>query len=220
MEWASFLCENGPFHLSLDGNEMMSVQLEWILVCLIFAFLHQRSQTSKTNEHQHHKQRWALFEYGTGPEADTESRVTCYTCVNVSDNLVCNKFAIDRPCPLDKDFCHTLHVMDSRGQSVVVNKKCANSSECSPQRVGCVSIDTQKVCVSCCDEMYCNISVPTNYSTAIYSSTRADRQRNTYDTSRVHQNTASQRFSCGLRRFIPVELTNHWRGAGGMSSEG
>nr|CAD7265568.1 unnamed protein product [Timema shepardi] len=127
------------------GNEMMSVQLEWILVCLIFAFLHQRSQTSKTNEHQHHKQRWALFEYGTGPEADTESRVTCYTCVNVSDNLVCNKFAIDRPCPLDKDFCHTLHVMDSRGQSVVVNKKCANSSECSPQRVGCVSIDTQKV---------------------------------------------------------------------------
>nr|CAD7611288.1 unnamed protein product [Timema genevievae] len=73
-----------------------------------------------------------------------KSRVTCYTCVNVSDNLVCNKFAIDRPCPLDKDFCHTLHVMDSRGQSVVVNKKCANSSECSPQRVGCVSIDTQK----------------------------------------------------------------------------
>lgn len=25
--------------------------------------------------------------------------VTCYTCVNVSDNSMCNEFAIDRPCP-------------------------------------------------------------------------------------------------------------------------
>lgn len=24
--------------------------------------------------------------------------VTCYICVNVSDNLICNQFAIDRPC--------------------------------------------------------------------------------------------------------------------------
>jgi len=28
--------------------------------------------------------------------------VTCYICVNVSDNLVCNQFAIDRPCPQGK----------------------------------------------------------------------------------------------------------------------
>ncbi|KAJ4440220.1 hypothetical protein ANN_08359 [Periplaneta americana] len=46
---------------------------------------------------------------------------------------------------LGEDFCHTLHIMDSRGESVVVNKKCADSSECSPQRVGCLSIDTQTV---------------------------------------------------------------------------
>ena len=44
-----------------------------------------------------------------------------------------------------EDFCHTLHIMDSRGESVVVNKKCADQSECSPQRVGCLSIDTQTV---------------------------------------------------------------------------
>lgn len=44
-----------------------------------------------------------------------------------------------------EDFCHTLHIMDSRGESVVVNKKCADRSECSPQRVGCLSIDTQTV---------------------------------------------------------------------------
>lgn len=24
--------------------------------------------------------------------------LTCYTCVNVSDNLTCNQYAIDRPC--------------------------------------------------------------------------------------------------------------------------
>jgi hypothetical protein len=44
-----------------------------------------------------------------------------------------------------EDFCQTLHIMDSRGESVLVNKKCANQTECSPQRVGCLSIDTQTV---------------------------------------------------------------------------
>ena len=44
-----------------------------------------------------------------------------------------------------EDFCHTLHIMDSKGESVVVNKKCADESECSPQLVGCLSIDTQTV---------------------------------------------------------------------------
>ncbi|GFG41012.1 hypothetical protein Cfor_12608, partial [Coptotermes formosanus] len=42
-----------------------------------------------------------------------------------------------------EDFCHTLHIMDSRGESVVVNKKCTDHTECSPHRVGCLSIDTQ-----------------------------------------------------------------------------
>ncbi|KAG5883303.1 hypothetical protein JTB14_019199 [Gonioctena quinquepunctata] len=38
-------------------------------------------------------------------------RVTCYICVNVSDNLVCNQYAIDRPCKPGKDViqsCFTL----------------------------------------------------------------------------------------------------------------
>lgn len=29
---------------------------------------------------------------------DASYSVTCYMCVNVSDNLVCNQYAIDRPC--------------------------------------------------------------------------------------------------------------------------
>uniref|UniRef100_A0A1B6KVG6 UPAR/Ly6 domain-containing protein n=1 Tax=Graphocephala atropunctata TaxID=36148 RepID=A0A1B6KVG6_9HEMI len=106
---------------------------------------------------------------------DSETGVTCYTCVNVSDNSMCNEFAIDHPCPKGENFCHTLHIMDSTGASVVVNKKCADSTECLPQAVGCVSIDSQTVCVSCCDEMYCNVTVPTNKTTAIYSSTRKNK---------------------------------------------
>ncbi|XP_073977671.1 ly6/PLAUR domain-containing protein 6B-like [Rhodnius prolixus] len=102
--------------------------------------------------------------------------VTCYTCVNVSDNLMCNQYAIDRPCPQGEDFCHTLHIMDSKGASVVVNKKCADSTECWPLGVGCVLVDTQTICVSCCDEMYCNVTVPTNQSNAIYSNRRTQHR--------------------------------------------
>lgn len=44
-----------------------------------------------------------------------------------------------------EDFCHTLHIVDSRGQSVLVNKKCAEASECDPAVLGCLHIDTQTV---------------------------------------------------------------------------
>lgn len=35
--------------------------------------------------------------------------------------------------------------MDSTGASVVVNKKCADTTECLPRAVGCVLVDTQTV---------------------------------------------------------------------------
>ncbi|XP_018561731.1 ly6/PLAUR domain-containing protein 6-like [Anoplophora glabripennis] len=94
--------------------------------------------------------------------------VTCYICVNVSDNLICNQFAIDRPCKPGETFCHTLHIMDSKGTSVLVNKKCTTEKECQRNKVGCVEIDSQKMCVSCCDQNYCNVNVPTNSSTATF----------------------------------------------------
>ncbi|XP_063220550.1 ly6/PLAUR domain-containing protein 6B-like [Bacillus rossius redtenbacheri] len=150
---------------------MLSAQCGWVLGCLVFTLLHQRAQAAAAAEgtlrHSSPEE--------TTADPDSES-VTCYTCVNVSDNLVCNRFAIDRPCPQGEDFCHTLHIMDSRGHSVIVNKKCTDRSECSPKRVGCLDIDTQKVCVSCCDEMYCNESAPSNHTTATYSATRARRR--------------------------------------------
>ncbi|KAF5304207.1 hypothetical protein FQR65_LT08014 [Abscondita terminalis] len=94
--------------------------------------------------------------------------VTCYICVNVSDNVICNQFAIDRPCKPGETFCHTLHIMDSKGTSVLVNKKCTTEKECQRTKVGCVEIDMQTMCVSCCDQNYCNVNVPTNMSNAVY----------------------------------------------------
>lgn len=37
-----------------------------------------------------------------------------------------------------------------------------------------------QVCSSCCDEMYCNITVPTNKTTAVYSSTRKANKSKQY----------------------------------------
>ncbi|XP_058794316.1 ly6/PLAUR domain-containing protein 6-like [Phymastichus coffea] len=100
-------------------------------------------------------------------------RLTCYTCVNVSDNKMCNEWAIDTPCPAGgRDFCRSLHIVDSRGQSVLVNKSCASRAECSPASVGCMPVDTQKICISCCDTSYCNVDAPTDASNATYSRRR------------------------------------------------
>ncbi|KAJ8686580.1 hypothetical protein QAD02_022374, partial [Eretmocerus hayati] len=99
--------------------------------------------------------------------------LTCYTCVNVSDNKMCNEWAIDTPCPVEGgDFCRSLHILDSRGQSVLVSKSCVSKIECSPASVGCVPIDTQKICISCCDTSYCNIESPTNATNATFSRKR------------------------------------------------
>lgn len=46
---------------------------------------------------------------------------------------------------LGETFCHTLHIMDSKGTSVLVNKKCTTDRECQRTKVGCVEIDSQKV---------------------------------------------------------------------------
>ncbi|CAG0903093.1 unnamed protein product [Darwinula stevensoni] len=62
--------------------------------------------------------------------------------------------------------------MDSLGESVLVNKKCAAAAECLHDNVGCLLIDGQTMCISCCDEPYCNVSAPTNFSTAILVSNR------------------------------------------------
>lgn len=39
---------------------------------------------------------------GSNADDGTSYSVTCYMCVNVSDNLICNQYAIDRPCTAGK----------------------------------------------------------------------------------------------------------------------
>ncbi|XP_015595679.1 ly6/PLAUR domain-containing protein 6B [Cephus cinctus] len=112
------------------------------------------------------------------PDEEEIYRLTCYTCVNVSDNQMCNEWAIDTPCPAGgRDFCRSLHILDSRGNSVLVSKSCASSEECGPASVGCVPVDTQKICISCCDVSYCNMESPTNSTNAIFSRKRRAKSK-------------------------------------------
>ncbi|CAK9801389.1 Ly6/PLAUR domain-containing protein 6B [Anthophora plagiata] len=114
----------------------------------------------------------------TGTEEEDIYRLTCYTCVNVSDNQMCNEWAIDTPCPAGgRDFCRSLHILDSRGNSVLVSKSCASSAECGPASVGCIPVDTQQICISCCDLSYCNIESPTNATNAIFSRKRRAKSK-------------------------------------------
>lgn len=115
---------------------------------------------------------------GITAEEEDIYRLTCYTCVNVSDNQMCNEWAIDTPCPAGgRDFCRSLHILDSRGNSVLVSKSCVSSAECGPASVGCIPVDTQQICISCCDLSYCNIESPTNSTNAIFSRKRRAKSK-------------------------------------------
>ncbi|XP_046401868.1 ly6/PLAUR domain-containing protein 6-like [Ischnura elegans] len=108
--------------------------------------------------------------YGGYGSSQNDWRITCYTCMNVSNNEECNRYAIDRPCPEGRDYCLTLHVMDGveMERSVLVNKRCAFLDECTGDSTGCITIDGQTQCVSCCDQPYCNDYVPSNETSAMF----------------------------------------------------
>ncbi|KAB0798111.1 hypothetical protein PPYR_09104 [Photinus pyralis] len=147
--------------------------------------------------------------------------VTCYICVNVSDNLVCNQFAIDRPCKPGETFCHTLHIMDSKGNSVLVNKKCTTEKECQRTKVGCVEIDMQTMCVACCDQNYCNVNVPTNTSNAIYDDKISKmrmlaknlfREREKALTTTIKEGAAPRRLPLVFTHLIVISIfVNYYR---------
>ncbi|XP_057365940.1 ly6/PLAUR domain-containing protein 6B-like isoform X2 [Daphnia carinata] len=101
--------------------------------------------------------------------------MACYYCVNVTSNDICNRFAIERPCPTDLSVCHTHHVMDGRGKTLAVTKTCATPQTCFSQ-VGCRrdKSTNQTVCVNCCDLHYCNEEVAFNASTAIFHRSNDD----------------------------------------------
>lgn len=95
----------------------------------------------------------------------------CFTCQEAADNYECNRWASDIYCPKETMYCYTLHVMDNRGQSVSVSKRCASLHEC--QFTGCafVSDNGHQVCSSCCEGNICNLWVPRNESSAVFSAT-------------------------------------------------
>ncbi|XP_072028711.1 ly6/PLAUR domain-containing protein 6-like [Amphiura filiformis] len=95
----------------------------------------------------------------------------CFTCVDKNNNTHCNAKAYDAFCPEGTKYCHTSHYLNhTNGKSLVVNKKCAAKEECTPRTVGCkMQSPGVKRCVSCCEGSQCNFLVPTNESTAIFS---------------------------------------------------
>ncbi|XP_078232898.1 ly6/PLAUR domain-containing protein 6B isoform X2 [Pogona vitticeps] len=63
------------------------------------------------------------------------SSFKCFTCDNVVDNYNCNRWAEDKWCPPNTQYCLTVHHFTSHGRSTSVTKKCATREEC--HFVGC-----------------------------------------------------------------------------------
>ncbi|TMS11628.1 Ly6/PLAUR domain-containing protein 6 [Larimichthys crocea] len=95
----------------------------------------------------------------------------CFTCQDAADNYECNRWAPDVYCPKDARYCYTLHMMDSHGDSVSVTKRCVTLEDC--RFTGCAEVTDNgyRVCSSCCEGNICNMLVPRNESSAVFSST-------------------------------------------------
>ncbi|KAM6893491.1 ly6/PLAUR domain-containing protein 6 [Xenentodon cancila] len=94
----------------------------------------------------------------------------CFTCEDAADNYDCNRWAPDVYCPKETRYCYTLHMMDNHGDSVSVTKRCATLENC--QFTGCVNVTNNgyQVCTSCCEGNICNMLVPRDNSSAVFSS--------------------------------------------------
>ncbi|KAK2497819.1 hypothetical protein MC885_000021 [Smutsia gigantea] len=99
----------------------------------------------------------------------------CFTCENAGDNYNCNRWAEDKWCPQNTQYCLTVHHFTSHGRSASITKKCASRSEC--HFVGCHrSRDSEYTeCRSCCEGMICNVELPTNHTNAVFAVVHAQR---------------------------------------------
>uniref|UniRef100_A0A8C8YYX0 LY6/PLAUR domain containing 6B n=1 Tax=Prolemur simus TaxID=1328070 RepID=A0A8C8YYX0_PROSS len=99
----------------------------------------------------------------------------CFTCENAGDNYNCNRWAEDKWCPQNTQYCLTVHHFNSRGRSTSITKKCASRIEC--HFVGCHrSQDSEHTeCRSCCEGMICNVELPTNHTNAVFAIMHAQR---------------------------------------------
>ncbi|KAJ8247111.1 hypothetical protein GJAV_G00258870 [Gymnothorax javanicus] len=97
----------------------------------------------------------------------------CFTCEHASDNYSCNRWAEDKWCPENTQFCMTVHHFTSRGKTTSVTKRCVSREDC--YSVGCQHHRDvgHTECISCCEGMACNVEVPTNHSTAVFAMRQA-----------------------------------------------
>ncbi|XP_030643400.1 ly6/PLAUR domain-containing protein 6B [Chanos chanos] len=97
----------------------------------------------------------------------------CFTCEQASDNYNCNRWAEDKWCAQDTQYCMVIHHFNHHGRTKFVTKRCATQKDC--QRVGCRHHrDNHHIeCISCCEGMACNVEVPTNHSNAVFAMRRA-----------------------------------------------
>ncbi|XP_033020352.1 ly6/PLAUR domain-containing protein 6B [Lacerta agilis] len=103
------------------------------------------------------------------------SSFKCFTCDNVVDNYNCNRWAEDKWCPQNTEYCLTAHHFTSHGRSISVTKKCATREEC--RFVGCRHHreTSHTECISCCEGMICNVDIPTNHTNAVFAVVHARR---------------------------------------------
>uniref|UniRef100_A0A8D2LNS0 LY6/PLAUR domain containing 6B n=2 Tax=Varanus komodoensis TaxID=61221 RepID=A0A8D2LNS0_VARKO len=103
------------------------------------------------------------------------SSFKCFTCDNVVDNYNCNRWAEDKWCPPNTQYCLTVHHFTNHGKSTSVTKSCATREEC--RFVGCRRHReaTYTECISCCEGMICNVDIPTNHTNAIFAVVHARR---------------------------------------------
>ncbi|KAM9820710.1 ly6/PLAUR domain-containing protein 6-like [Neosynchiropus ocellatus] len=94
----------------------------------------------------------------------------CFTCLEAADNYECNRWAPDVYCPRDTRYCYTQHMMDDRGGSVSVTKRCSTREDCLLTGCAYVPDSGYKMCSSCCEGNICNMLVPRNESSAVFSS--------------------------------------------------
>ncbi|XP_058510788.1 ly6/PLAUR domain-containing protein 6-like [Solea solea] len=114
----------------------------------------------------------------------------CFTCEDEQDNFECNRWAPDVYCPREAKYCYTRHIIDVKGVSLSVTKRCAALDDCLA--TGCSEMDHEgkKVCTACCEGNICNLPVPRNETDSIFS-TRSPHSGSTERLSRSQTQTFS-----------------------------
>ncbi|XP_062862575.1 ly6/PLAUR domain-containing protein 6B [Trichomycterus rosablanca] len=92
----------------------------------------------------------------------------CFTCEETSDNYRCNRWAEDKWCPENTQYCMTIHHFGRHGKTKFVTKRCASYKDCNA--IGCQQHESthHTKCISCCEGMACNVELPTNHTNAVF----------------------------------------------------